>query len=82
MNSKNCSDCNQGNCPFTTDHFNKHRMVCVKCGKSYTFRRNNDWLFMILLAILGLLLFSNKPESKPEFQQEPEPARTSLSSRS
>lgn len=81
MNSKNCSDCNQGNCPFRTDPYDESREVCVKCGKDYSFRRSNYWFFMILWAILGLLLFANTPESKPEFQQETEPAATSLSSR-
>ncbi|NJN11703.1 MAG: hypothetical protein HC836_30915 [Richelia sp. RM2_1_2] len=82
MSSSNYDDCNRGNCPFKTDPFDEYREVCVKCGKTYSFRRNNYWLFMILWAILGLLLFSNKPESRPEFQQEPEPVPTSLSSRS
>lgn len=83
MISKNCDrECNQSNCPFRTDPFDRYREVCVKCGQDYSFRRNGFLPFLILWAIAGVLLLTNDPSPKNESQLEPESPSKDLQSKS
>lgn len=73
MSSNNSHDCDRIDCIFKSDPFDQYREVCIKCGKSYSFRKNRfGWFFIIMWIIAGLLMLGNEPESKPEFEQETE----------
>lgn len=71
-------ECNQSNCPFKTDPFDRYTEVCVKCGKDYSFRRGKFLYFMILWIIAGLLLFANEPFPETDFQPETQPPSQDL----
>ena len=64
------------NCPFLPDPYNPDRLVCVKCGKDYTFNRLNSGngfgsvLLLVLFAILMVIALNSDaarrlPQNRP-----------------
>ncbi|MCS6814971.1 MAG: hypothetical protein NZ772_15550 [Cyanobacteria bacterium] len=61
-------------CPFKQDPNDPQRWVCIKCGRTHSFRRSDSELIILFIVVFVISLITLAALREPEPSPDPVPA--------